>query len=510
MIGAARRARRAYLRSPDRRFGLLVDVGEVIALLECDRLDEVQELTGRVVAAAVPGGQLEPLGRDVRVLFSAGIAGRRGDFGAYLDQVQPVMASLEARGDRAPYALAARYVARACTALGRLDEAESYLRRATGVGAQPGMSAVLSLIERDWIALEIARGDLGAARARAREGIERAPDNPYLAIEAWALRASADAALPRACQVNPATAAYAELRGAERALEQRDGETALAHARAAERWYQAAGLNYETVRAQLAGAEAQLQLGAHEACREALQRCTSAARQSGYRPALVTAALVAAARADRAGDLGAYVRALETARAHAGPGLADEALARACARVGIDATGRAPIQPFRAAVDRLGLARGATHLVRAGARRFLLASDEPAPVPCDLLIDLADRGLVAAGRRHRCADLRLRLLERLALGGDDGASMEALYLDVWGGNEFDPLRHRNSIYVALQRTRVALEGLLGPDAIESIGDARYRLAPRFAVATRHVWDGSASTLARAGVGCLPSTALARR
>ena len=42
-------------------------------------------------------------------------------------------------------------------------------------------------------------------------------------------------------------------------------------------------------------------------------------------------------------------------------------------------------------------------------------------------------------------------------------SAEQLFLTVWGGREYHPLRHRNTLYVAIKRLRTTLRELLGEE-----------------------------------------------
>lgn len=478
VIAATRRARRAYARCDVQRFATFVDVAEMIALLECDRLDDARARALSGSGQLDVAGPLEPLGRDVGVLFEAAQCGRRGDLATYLRLVEPVMASLEQRGDRAPHAVAARYVARACIALGRLDDAERYLRSAAALGAQPGMAALLSFTDRDHAALDIARGNIAAARARLANALERMPNNPYLVIDAWALRPPG-ALLPPACVAHPATRAYAALRGAERALALGEHAAAARASEVAERWYDDAKLLHETARARIARAEAAFHLGDHDGCRAALDRGLMLATCHGYRPLAVTGWLVAAALADRTGDLDGYQDALVRARDSAGP-LVDAALARACARLDIATAPTSPLSPFCAVVERLKLARPATHVITRRAATFVVAMNEY-PADATLYVDLADGCIVVGKTRRACPDLTLRLLARLAQAGDAGVSMETLYVEIWRGRMYQPLRHRNTIYVALQRLRTLLRPLIDGDPIERVDDGIYRIAISVAV-----------------------------
>jgi DNA-binding winged helix-turn-helix (wHTH) protein len=56
-------------------------------------------------------------------------------------------------------------------------------------------------------------------------------------------------------------------------------------------------------------------------------------------------------------------------------------------------------------------------------------------------------------------------------------SPEALFRQVWGGPEYHPLRHRNTLYVGLKRLRQALRDLVGDDReIVETASGGWRLA----------------------------------
>jgi len=69
---------------------------------------------------------------------------------------------------------------------------------------------------------------------------------------------------------------------------------------------------------------------------------------------------------------------------------------------------------------------------------------------------------------------------------------------VWGGTEYHPLRHRNSVYVALARLRESLGAVLARDAFIDGPDGRYRIAPGVRLAVRRSWPpGEAESEPRA-------------
>jgi hypothetical protein len=87
----------------------------------------------------------------------------------------------------------------------------------------------------------------------------------------------------------------------------------------------------------------------------------------------------------------------------------------------------------------------------------------------DLVVDL-EEGVLRS--RHAAApvvvtDFMARLIARLAEAATP-VSPKRLFEDVWNGPEYHPLRHRNSLYVAVARARRILGVALGKgDVISS-------------------------------------------
>jgi DNA-binding response OmpR family regulator len=87
----------------------------------------------------------------------------------------------------------------------------------------------------------------------------------------------------------------------------------------------------------------------------------------------------------------------------------------------------------------------------------------------DLIVDLRRSVIRAPGREDQVTGrpLLCALLAHLARG-EDVYSAERLFYEVWGGREYHPLRHRNTIYVAITRLRRALAELLpGREVVET-------------------------------------------
>lgn len=78
------------------------------------------------------------------------------------------------------------------------------------------------------------------------------------------------------------------------------------------------------------------------------------------------------------------------------------------------------------------------------------------------------RGGVGCGPAIVGRPLLSQLLSQLLFAPSEGASAERLFYEVWGGRDYHPLQHRNTIYVAIGRLRQALRELLpGRELIET-------------------------------------------
>jgi DNA-binding response OmpR family regulator len=87
----------------------------------------------------------------------------------------------------------------------------------------------------------------------------------------------------------------------------------------------------------------------------------------------------------------------------------------------------------------------------------------------DLIVDLRRNVMRAPGCEQQVVGRPLLCALLAHLAPDDGVySAERLFYEVWGGREYHPLRHRNTIYVAITRLRRALQDLLpGRDIVET-------------------------------------------
>ena len=486
-LARARRARRSYARRDDAAIDMLVPVVEIAALMGLDQIDLAAAVAARE-AGATPSADGRGFAEGLAILLQGGILFRRGEFEEAMRIGEPAFRALDRRADRIVRARVAHYLARSAIGLGLFELAESFVRIALGIAAEPGLGVLRPMCEVDLALLCEARGDRVEAARRIRLALAGSWRSPLAEIDAWAF--GEDRGLPPRATYGSARA-YSELRSAERSLERGDLRQAEAAAAAAEHWYRAAGALYELARAHLARAEAQARIGASSQARTALGSCMAIAQRNAYLPLLVSAHLVGAFLAERSGDLGGCGDELRTALEHANPELRDATLLRACARAGLatEAISPGPGQPLASRIARLGLDRPARFLVQEGQRAWLVDADEEPPGAFDVTVAL-DQGCVRSSNAELpLPPQRIQLLEQLASAGADGVTLEMLYRNVWGGREYHPLRHRNAVYVALTRLRESVASVLARDAFVEISDGRYRISPSVRVAVRRHWTG---------------------
>lgn len=186
------------------------------------------------------------------------------------------------------------------------------------------------------------------------------------------------------------------------------------------------------------------------AARAALALAICHARAGGRADRVI--AREALARAQPLVDPGLAARAVVVAAA-LDPATADDRLATALAASLTTARGHALL---RAALER----RASPAL--SAPDRALLADlgllDAPAARP-DLLVDLATSSIAnAAGTRVRGRPMLCELLARLVEADGQPVEAAALYCAVWSAPAYHPLRHRNTLYAAINRLR----GVLAP------------------------------------------------
>ena len=410
-------------------------------------------------------------------LVTLALLWRRGELRACAERGERLMAASEDAGDTLGRAIAAAIVARAAFGLGEIARAETLLRAVDGFVAAADAPALAAFADLGRVLVAAFRGDWAEARRRVARACAVAPASAWCAVErSWAEGGAQPPALDGAAR------ALYDLRAAERALGDGRLDDANGHARDAERFWRDAGASYDRALALVARAESLERAGDRATAAKLRQACAALADGGGYRIVGTALALVDAFAADRDGELPAYVAALARARKIAGDELCGRALAEACARAGLSRPGQiADGQPMRDRVARLRLARAADRLCSVGSALHLLADEDALP-PADAVADVDEGTLTAGGREQPLAPQLMALLEAIAGAGSDGVTPDALYHAVWRpSDDYHPLRHRNAVYVAVNRLRAALEPIAGKEALRSTA-THYALAPSLRIA----------------------------
>lgn len=123
----------------------------------------------------------------------------------------------------------------------------------------------------------------------------------------------------------------------------------------------------------------------------------------------------------------------------------------------------------RALLSRLGLMAGMRHRVVTRQAARIVSDDELAtlrtvhrvvvePARAVITARVGEESRVDRGRPLACELLAVLVETQGAV-----IAAEQLFLSVWGAREYHPLRHRNTLYVAVKRLRTTLRELLGDD-----------------------------------------------
>lgn len=118
------------------------------------------------------------------------------------------------------------------------------------------------------------------------------------------------------------------------------------------------------------------------------------------------------------------------------------------------------------------------------SRPPLLAAPEALKPPAsahDLVVDLRRNVILAPGREQQVTGRPLLCALLARLTPSTVFSAERLFYDVWGGREYHPDRHRNTIYVAITRLRRALQELLPGRQVVETTPQGWRLASDIAL-----------------------------
>ncbi len=469
----------------------------VLGRAECDELGTAEQLLEKVEKAAAGGALREHVG----ALYAGVVGQAAGDLATAQRQLERAYGYLTDHGDQVMASIAGYYLARVFVALGdipaaiemagrmsrmaqaaeldtlaahgRATQAEALLIAGRSPEARVQAEAALA---GPWIGaqgwrianatlgrISVLDGDLGQAR-RFLDAAERGP-GAGASASASAGAGAQEAAIGLAAQEAAARRAAVDLERAGLELHGGDVRVALSAAGRALEHYRRVGRLGMYARALVARAAA-LVAAADDAGLVEADALTSeadgVATATGHVRVRARCALLRAAirvrRGDASGARGELLNAV-----HEGVAALDHGEGRSV-RAALGEVAMTPGQ--RGLLAALGLAPGARHKVSARGSVQIVddASLEAArgghflvvePVRAVITCHAGGESRVDRGRPLACELLA-------ALVDADGAvvSAEQLFVGVWGGREYHPLRHRNTVYVAVKRLRQTLKALL--------------------------------------------------
>lgn len=447
----------------------------VLALVELDRLDEAAELASSLADD------------DFAELVHATVAWARGRVDFAVDVLGGVVLRRRLDGDLLFAGVAALLLGRALIVQGALasardtlDEASELLREVPTFRALARAWATYARVwtfEHDVVvreASELLRDPAATARAHVVVALARG-FSAALEGDAQEARARFDAVvLP---EDDPAMAMDYALACAElEMLLDLGREGVVAKARRAREHFARVGRRQSEARACVASAWLLAARGrpADEALAdEALARALELAETFHYPYVAQRCAVLQAKRARRAGRHDEAERVLVEAATRAETALV-EGLA---VRVALDGNEEwnAPAGIVRLADALVGPSGGGRLLVEG--RWFPLTSKLDRVRESHAFVVDRRRGTIEHdGRTTKPRPVLVRLLCVLAERRGRFVDAETLYREVWGGANYHPLQHRNSVYVALNRLRRFFVGLGEEGEVVLTGGGGWALA----------------------------------
>jgi len=435
--GTASAGRTAAVRAGAADLDYLLAAIELLAAAELGQVDAVSRLTDELQRSSAHGLRAR-MGRIFLGIAQVAL----GSPATAIDVLRPAYDELRAGGDNVLALVAGHYLARASMHRGDLATAIAMFEHTAQRGVEAGLHGVIDVLR-----VYLARAQLSAGRAdesaRLTDALIGAP-NPRVRIPALAIRAFEHAACGEIISARTAIAAARAMECAEcdvpllideAEVEAFGGDHARARSAASTALARLSPTSqpYLWGRAQLAWLFADARRDPAELV-DVLDRIEPLVG-NGRLPQLD--ARVQVLRALAAGDPARAIRALT--------GVVPRGLPQATGGL-LRFLGLAP--DTLVAETATGRHLGGPDLAELEARER------------DLVIDLASDRLIARGGRAALAK-RPQLCQLLARLARDGApaSAEELYRSVWGGRDFHPLRHRNTVYIGLNRAKKALAQL---------------------------------------------------
>jgi DNA-binding response OmpR family regulator/tetratricopeptide (TPR) repeat protein len=466
---------------------LMLALLEVHARAECNEVQTARRLLEEIVARAVDAGRL----RAPVVDFHRGVVlSVEGDMSAARTTLESSTAHLRGHADHMLAVMAGYYLARALVAQGQAIEAVRLTEHMNDVARAAGLDTLVS----NSMAMH-AEALLAAGRPRqAREQALRVLQNPRVQSNArWVAQATLMRCLAIEGDIEGARLVHGEATadGRERhrlaaqleraTIETLVGDASVAVAAAREAWqgFAAQGQRWREATAAATLSAALVVRGRATdlaAVEEPLARAEELAERCGYPLVRAISAMARAALRARAGERQAGVALLmDTARAISASGDGPEVI---LLQAGLEE--RAAVQPgLRVLAQRLGLSAGPRYRVadRNGVHTATEQDIEHQRQDRELVVEPARAVItVRGGASESGRPLTCELLARLIEAQGQVVAADALFRDVWGGHDYHPLRHRNTVYVAVKRLRQTLRKLFGERNVIETAAGGWRIA----------------------------------
>lgn len=493
-LAVAAQGRAALAGSGADDLALMLALLEVQARTECNDVQTARRLLDDIVARAVDAGRL----RAPVVAFHRGVVlSGEGDMREARAVLESSTAQLRGHADHMLAVMAGYYLARTLVAQGHALEAVRATEHMNDVARAAGLDTLVSNSMAMQAEALLAAGRLRRAKEQARRVLEnpRVQSNARWLAQAALMRCLAiegDIAGARHVHAQATAGAGERHRLAaqlERAtIEVLGGDPSVAVAAGLEAWkgFAAQGQRWlEATAASTLSAALVIRGRATDlaAVEEPLARAEALAEQRGYPLVRAVSALVRAALLARAGQREAGTALLmDTARAIAAAGEGPEV---AVLRAGLEES--ATVVPgLRALARRLGLSAGPRYRVvdRAGVHTVTEQDVEQQRLRRELVVEPARAVItVRGGESESGRPLTCELLARLIEARGQVVAADALFRDVWGGRDYHPLRHRNTVYVAVKRVRQMLRKRFGERNVIETAAGGWRLADDIDAAT---------------------------
>jgi DNA-binding winged helix-turn-helix (wHTH) protein/tetratricopeptide (TPR) repeat protein len=486
-MAIAVQARAALAGSGADDLALMLALLEVQARTECNDVKTARRLLDEIVARAVDAGRL----RAPVVAFHRGVVlSGEGDMRAARAVLESCTALLHGHADHMLAVMAGYYLARTLVAQGQAIEAVRLIEHMNDVARAAGLDTlVINSMAMNAGAL-LAAGRLPQAREQALRVLQ----DPRVQSNArWLAQAALMRCLALEGDIEGARKVHAEAvaGGRERhhlaaqieraTVEVLGGDADLAVAAALEAWqgFAAQGQRWREATAAATLSAALVVRGRVTdlaAVEEPLARAEELAERGGYPLVRAVSALVRAALLARSGERRAGVELLMgVARAIPAAGDGPEV---ALLRAGLEENA-AVLPGLRMLARRLGLSAGPRYRMidRTGEHPVTEQEVELQRQRRELVVEPARAVItVRGGESESGRPLTCELLARLIEGQGQVVAADALFRDVWGGRDYHPLRHRNTVYVAVKRLRQTLRKSFGERNVIETAAGGWRLA----------------------------------